>query len=196
VAARGGLGGIALTHRHADHDEAVEPVREGTDAPVAAGDGPADVRLEDGVAVGPLVPLATPGHAPGHFAFRVGTTVALTGDAVLGEGSVFVAEQLAAYLAALRRLRALPLERICPGHGPEVTDPATHLDGYLAHRAERERRLIAALEAGARTEGELLDAAWSDAPTALRPAAAFSLRAHLGKLDEEGRLPSGVERAG
>ena len=41
--------------------------------------------------------------------------------------------------------------------------------------------------------GELLDAAWSDAPDHLRPAAALSLAAHLEKLADEGRLPAGVE---
>ena len=79
-----------------------------------------------------------------------------------------------------------------PGHGPPVWDPDAKLGEYLAHRAERERKLLAALEAGARTEDELLDAAWADAPAALRPAAALTLRAHAGKLRDEGRLPGGV----
>ena len=69
-----------------------------------------------------------------------------------------------------------------------MTDPAAKLDEYLAHRAERERKLLAALEAGAEGEDELLDAAWADAPAAVRPFAAITLRAHLEKLREEGRL--------
>jgi hypothetical protein len=48
---------------------------------------------------------------------------------------------------------------------------------------------VAALRAGLRTRDELLDAAWDDAPPALREAAALTLEAHLGKLREEGRLP-------
>ena len=40
----------------------------------------------------------------------------------------------------------------------------------------------------------MLDAAWDDAPRELRPAAAVTLGAHLEKLEEEGRLPDGVER--
>ena len=78
---------------------------------------------------------------------------------------------------------------LCPGHGPPVHDPAAKIDGYLAHRTERERRLVAALERGLRSERDLLDAAWDDAPPELRAAAALTLRAHLGKLREEGRLP-------
>jgi glyoxylase-like metal-dependent hydrolase (beta-lactamase superfamily II) len=107
---------------------------------------------------------------------------------VLGEGSVFVSGRLREYLAGLRRLRELPLDVLCPGHGDEVWDPAAKLDEYLAHRAERERKLVAALEAGARAEDELLDAAWDDAPRELRGAAAITLRAHLEKLRSEGRL--------
>ena len=58
---------------------------------------------------------------------------------------------------------------LCPGHGPPVWDPDAKLGEYLAHRAERERKLLAALDAGARTEDELLDAAWADAPGGAAP---------------------------
>jgi glyoxylase-like metal-dependent hydrolase (beta-lactamase superfamily II) len=123
--------------------------------------------------------------------------VALTGDAVLGEGSVFIAPDpgaLAGYLDALRALRARALDVLLPGHGPPVDDPAAKLDEYIAHRLDRERRLVAALEAGRRSVDELLDDVWDDAPAALRPAAAVTLAAHLDKLADEGRLPEGVER--
>ena len=53
---------------------------------------------------------------------------------------------------------------------------------------DRERRLLEALDDGLRDEDELLDRVWSDAPPALRPAAALTLRAHLCKLEDEGRL--------
>jgi glyoxylase-like metal-dependent hydrolase (beta-lactamase superfamily II) len=137
------------------------------------------------------VAVATPGHSPDHLALVFGR-VCFTGDAVLGRGSVFVAPApgaLAGYLDSLRRLRAMPLDLLCPGHGPVVTDPAAKLDEYVSHRLERERRLVDALARGLRSEDELLDDVWDDAPAALRPAAATTLRAHLQKLEEEGRLP-------
>jgi glyoxylase-like metal-dependent hydrolase (beta-lactamase superfamily II) len=99
---------------------------------------------------------------------------------------VFVSGRLREYLDGLRRLRALDLELICPGHGDPVTDPAAKLDQYLAHRADRERKLLAALAAGATTEDELLDAAWDDAPANVRQFAAISMRAHMEKLRAEG----------
>jgi glyoxylase-like metal-dependent hydrolase (beta-lactamase superfamily II) len=182
---RGGAAGIVLTHGHADHAGAVEAVAALAEAPLHA--------VRAGERAGPLLAVPTPGHTPDHLAFVAGD-VALTGDAVLGEGSVFVVGQLAEYLDALRTLRARPLKALLPGHGPVVHDPAAKLDEYVAHRLDRERRLLAALDAGARTVDEMLDAAWDDAPARLRRAAAATLGAHLEKLAAEGRLPAGVER--
>jgi hypothetical protein len=54
--------------------------------------------------------------------------------------------------------------------------------------------LLAALDSGARSTAALLDEVWDDAPAALRPAAALTLESHLDKLEQEGRLPEGVQR--
>ncbi|HEX8157461.1 MAG TPA: MBL fold metallo-hydrolase [Solirubrobacteraceae bacterium] len=195
---RGGVGGIALTHDHVDHSGAVEAVRDRAGSPCvgAARLAGAQLILADGDTFGPLRVVATPGHAPDHLAFVAGA-VCFTGDAVLAQSSVFVAPDpgaLGGYLAALERLRAMDLELLCTGHGPPVTDPAGLLDRYLAHRRDRERRLVAALADGLRTIDELLDRVWDDAPASLRLAAAATLAAHLDKLDEEGLLPDGVQR--
>ncbi len=160
-------------------------------------DGPpvgAMPELRDGDAFGPFTAIHVPGHAADHLVFVAGRA-AFTGDAVLGEGSVFIAPgggSLAAYLDGLRRLRALGLERLLPGHGPIVEEPAAKLDEYIGHRLERERRIVEALAAGARTEDELLAAAWDDVPDGLRLPAGWTLQAHLEKLREEGRLPAGM----
>jgi glyoxylase-like metal-dependent hydrolase (beta-lactamase superfamily II) len=155
------------------------------------------VRLEEDVRFGPFRALSTPGHSPDHFAFLAGR-VCFTGDAVLGEGSVFIAPDpgaLSGYLLALGRLREREdLDVLCPGHGPPVWEPQGKLAEYVEHRLERERSLLAALGEGRRTISEMLDAAWSDVPEALRPAAAVTLAAHLDKLEEEQLLPARVER--
>jgi glyoxylase-like metal-dependent hydrolase (beta-lactamase superfamily II) len=194
---RGGLGGIALTHGHADHSEAVAPLRvRFPEAPVAAARGDVDVRLSDHGHFGPLEALTLPGHAPDHLVYLAGP-VGFSGDAVLGEGSVFVAPDpgaLAGYLEGLARLRDRELELLCPGHGPVIDDPRAKIEEYLAHRLERESRLLAALEGGDRTVDQLLDAAWSEIDPRLRPVAAVTLAAHLDKLEGEGRLPPGVQR--
>lgn len=199
VERRGGLGGVALTHDHVDHSGALPAVRaQFPQATVAAARGDVDRLLHDGSAFGPLDVVGTPGHAPDHLAFIAGTA-ALTGDAVLGEGSVFIAPDpgaLTRYLEALEKLRRRDLSVLLPGHGPPVGDPAAKLDEYVAHRLDREHRLVRGLEAGARTVEEMLDAAWDDVPQQLRPAATITLAAHLDKLAAEGRLPAGVQRPG
>jgi glyoxylase-like metal-dependent hydrolase (beta-lactamase superfamily II) len=195
--ARGGLGGLALTHDHPDHAQALPEMRRRfPHAAVAGARGEVDVLLEDGGAFGPLQAVAIPGHSPDHFGF-VADHVLFTGDAILGEGSSLITPYpgaLRAYLESLERLRMCDLALLAPGHGPPVSDVQAKLEEYIAHRLDRERRLLAALAVGARTPDQLLDAAWSDAPAALRPAAAATLAAHLDKLSEEGRLPDGVQR--
>jgi glyoxylase-like metal-dependent hydrolase (beta-lactamase superfamily II) len=197
ITARGGLGGIALTHDHADHSAAVAAIRERyPDAPLAAARGAVDVALRDGTRFGPLEALSTPGHAPDHLAF-VAATVGLSGDAVLGAGSVFIApdpQALAGYLEGLEKLRERHLQMLAPGHGPPIADPEAKLTGYIEHRLDRERRLLAALQGGARSVPEMLEAAWDDVPEILRPAATVTLAAHLDKLADEGRLPDGAHR--
>jgi glyoxylase-like metal-dependent hydrolase (beta-lactamase superfamily II) len=187
-AAGGAIEGVALTHTHPDHSDGAQPLAE------LAGGVP--VRLPtDGEQLGPLTALATPGHAPDHVCL-LADGVCFAGDLVMGQGSVFIMPgegSLADYLDSLRRVRALDLDVLCPGHGPYVWDVAAKLDEYVTHRMERERLLLDALATGARTTDELLDRAWSDVGPELRPVAALSLRAHLDKLRDEGRLPAGFE---
>jgi glyoxylase-like metal-dependent hydrolase (beta-lactamase superfamily II) len=173
---RGGLGGILLTHSHADHSAAVPML----DAPV--------------VEAGPMKVVHTPGHAEDHVCF-VMDGVCFTGDLILGEGSTFVPPDggsLTAYLDSLHRIGELDLALLCPGHGPYVTDPQAKIREYIEHRLDRERKLLAALESGERSRARLLDAAWDDVPDEMRPAAAVVMQAHLEKLDAEGRLPDGL----
>lgn len=189
-AAGGSVEGIVLTHSHPDH-------AEGAPSLASLAGGVEVVAPSGGEQVGPFRAVATPGHAPDHVSLLLGR-VLFAGDMVLGEGSVFVGGgdgSMGAYLDSLRRLRALPLDVILPGHGPAVWEPHAKLDEYLEHRLDRERRVLAAVSDRAATRDEVLDAAWSDvdldAGPYLRLAAGLTLDAHVEKLRAEGRLPTG-----
>ena len=194
ASAAGPIAGIVLTHSHLDHSDAAPAL--------AARMGGVEVVLPaDGQDVGPFSAIATPGHSADSVCLLYGR-VLFTGDTVLGAGSVFIAPgegSLASYFESLEKLLELDAEAICPGHGPLVTDPAAKLREYRDHRLEREAKVIAALDAGARTRDDLLDRAWGEvdfaAAPVLRTAAGASLAAHLEKLADEGRLPDGVEPA-
>jgi glyoxylase-like metal-dependent hydrolase (beta-lactamase superfamily II) len=177
---RGGIGLILLSHSHIDHAAGAERLDSEVVLP-RGGEEHGGLRVVD-----------TPGHAADHVCFLTADRVCFAGDLVLGEGSSFVPPDggsLAAYMDSLRRIEAEPLELICPGHGPWVTDPAAKLAEYVEHREMRERRLLAALERGERSREALLAEAWDDVPAELLPVAALVMEAHLEKLESEGRIP-------
>ena len=179
--ARGGIGTVLLTHDHGDHADGVE--RLGVEV----------TRPADGEVVAGLRAIVTPGHADEHLCFVAGSAC-FTGDLILGQGSTIVGPRdmggsLLHYMESLRKLQELELDVLYPGHGAEVHDPAAKIAEYIAHRQEREDRLVAALDRGERRRAALLEEVWDDVPKQLRPAAAIAMQAHLEKLDDEGRLP-------
>jgi glyoxylase-like metal-dependent hydrolase (beta-lactamase superfamily II) len=183
--ARGGIGTVLLTHSHGDHADGVEML------------GVEPAHPEDGETVAGLETIATPGHAVDHVCF-LRERVCFTGDLILGWGSTIIGPRdfggsLADYMNSLRRLQRLELDLLLPGHGPEVGDPAAKIAEYIAHRTDREDRLVAGLDRGERSRAALLAEVWDDVPEELRGPAAIAMQAHLEKLEDEGRLPAGMK---
>ena len=196
LAALDGLAPVAVlvTHTHPDHAPAANALAAGLGVPaVARMDGPeftADRTVADGdtMTVGGLTieVLATPGHTPDSTCFRIGDRL-FTGDHVMG-GSTVIVDDMADYLASLRRLLGIGLKTIHPGHGPVIEDAEAIVSEYVEHRLEREAQILAAVERGARTVGEVVADVYSEVDPALHPAAAISVDAHLRKLAGEGRV--------
>jgi glyoxylase-like metal-dependent hydrolase (beta-lactamase superfamily II) len=180
--------GIVLTHDHMDHAAGAERL-------AAMAGGVPLLHPGGGDEAGPFDVIPSPGHSPDSVCL-LHRRVCFSGDTVLGDGSVFVPAGgggLAVYLAALERLRDLELDAICPGHGPVVWEPRERIEHYIAHRLEREQKVLDAIGAGASNDDEILERAWDDAPLeipVIRAAAAATLAAHLEKLRDEGRLPA------
>jgi glyoxylase-like metal-dependent hydrolase (beta-lactamase superfamily II) len=191
---------VLLTHIHPDHADGARDFADRVGAPLAAlAPGWASPGAPDLAGGGPLAaaglelePLPTPGHAADHCCFLLpAERAAFTGDHVLGRGTTVVewpGGDMAAYLRSLELLLDRDPARLYPGHGPVVDDPRDRVEGYLAHRREREAQVLAALEAGDRTPAEVVARVYADVAPVLHPAAELSVRAHLAKLVAEGRV--------
>lgn len=189
---------IVLTHRHPDHAPGAARLSEAVGAPVYALRPEEDERpirhnqvIEAG-GIG-LRAVHTPGHTSDHLAFLLEDRGFLfTGDAVLGRGTSIVDPpdgDMAAYVRSLREMRTLGPRAIYPGHGPVVFDARGRLDAYIAHRAKRERQVVAALLRGPASPEEMVPAIYGgEVAESMFPYAARSVLAHLLKLEKEGRV--------
>jgi glyoxylase-like metal-dependent hydrolase (beta-lactamase superfamily II) len=159
--------------------------------------------LEDGARISgagyTLRALHTPGHAPDHLCFLLEEERALfTGDVVLGVGTTVIpldGGDLGQYLASLRRLLALDVQRIYPGHGPVIENAKAKLQQYLDHRLERERQILAELSGGPKTVMEMVRSIYREYPANLYPAAGQSVESHLIKLERERRVARDASKA-
>ncbi len=95
---------------------------------------------------------------------------------------------MADYMRSIERVRALPVRSLVPGHGPPSRGVEPLLAQLLAHRHEREAKVLRALANGPLTEGALREEVYKDTPGAAATLAARTLEAHLIKLIDEGKV--------
>lgn len=191
----GRVAAVLVTHDHPDHAPGAAAFAAVVGAPLYASRLEGAERLRDGQVVRAggiqVACVATPGHAADHVAFWIEEEGALfTGDAVLGRGTSFIDPpegDLAQYLRSLKRMLDLGPRTIYPGHGPVVLDARAKLEEYLAHRAERDEQVLAALGAGLATIPEMVESIYAEYPLEVRPLAERSVLAHLLKLESEGK---------
>lgn len=183
----GALAGRSATMRRLA-DEGVAGGGEGLDH-----DFTPDALLADGARLaaegGAVEALWTPGHSGSHLSFAWRGAV-FSGDLAMGWASSLVSPpdgDLGAFLASCARLRDRAPRRLYPGHGAPVEAAAARLDWLIAHRAERESQIRAALDgagAGGSHVSDLAAAVYSGLDPALRPAAERNIFAHLIDLHE------------
>jgi len=199
---------IILTHLHPDHVGGVGALVEhlGGRAAVAAHRLTAEalagtVRVDRLIEDEEVIELAgephlflralhTPGHARGHLCFYEERTGALlTGDNIVGLGSVLIDPpegNMQDYLRSLERLRSLPnLTVLFGAHGPAIGGPRAKIEEYVAHRLEREAKILEAVREGASTTPEIVARVYTDVHPKAHAMAERAVLAHLEKLAAE-----------
>ena len=191
---------ILVTHTHSDHAPGAAGLKERTGAELLGFDErdgfTPDTAIGEGFRLEAtefrLASLYTPGHASNHLCYLLEEERMLfSGDHVMEGSTVVIAPpdgDMAAYLDALQRLRAMRLRTIAPGHGHLIEDPRGKLDEYLTHRGQREQAILAAVDDGVSTVDEIVSRVYVDVPDALHPVARYSVHAHLLKLAAERRV--------
>lgn len=204
--------GIVVTHHHPDHTGGVAAARARFGVPVIG-----HTRLAERLAVdrvvgdGDTIALASPDrdwtlrvlHVPGHTRDSIAlwvprTRALLVGDLVPGgPGSVIVDPpdgDMGEYLASLERLAALEPRTLFPAHGSPQGAAVRRICALIAHRREREAKVLGALGDAPAELAALLERAYADTPRELWPLAERSLVAHLELLERGGRAVRHGER--
>jgi len=197
---------IFVTHTHPDHSPAAQALAELTGATRIGRPPPPgkyqdygfipDTIMADGDRFATdefvLHAVHTPGHASNHLCYlHEASGWLFTGDHVMNGSSVVIDPpdgSMADYLASLRRLQQLELNKLAPGHGELLDDPAGEFAWIIEHRLDREARVVAALDSfHEKTDEELVREVYDEVDPHLHPVAMRSLLAHLIKLEEGGK---------
>lgn len=173
-------------------DEHQEAVEWSFRPDLAVADGELVARGGRGAAGWSLRAVHTPGHTPNHLCFALPEeSILFTGDHVMGWSTTVVSPpdgDMAAYVDSLRKVAGRDDAVLWPTHGPPVGTPRDYLAYLIEHRLERERQILSVLESGVTEVGDIVAVLYADVDPALHKPAARSVRAHLRKLADEGRI--------
>lgn len=203
----GRIDAVLATHTHPDHSPAAKALAEATGAKVMGKPAPVQGRQDSGFAPGTVLndgdrvtvgslalrALHTPGHASNHLCYLLeGTGLLFTGDHLMQGSTVVIAPpdgSMLEYLRSLERLRTEPVNRLAPGHGFTIEDAQAEIVRIIAHRLQREGKVLERLgRAGTANLDTLVVSVYDDVDPRLHPVAKGSLLAHLLKLEEDGRV--------
>ncbi|MDY3126847.1 MAG: MBL fold metallo-hydrolase [Corynebacterium sp.] len=205
--AGGHIGLILLTHRHDDHADGAQRLRQLTGAEVRAFDpsycSSGAAKLTDGeiISIDGITPTVEVAHTPGHTSDSVSFLVwsgeakesalegIITGDTIVGRHTTLLSEtdgDLGAYLETLDMLEKRGKDvALLPGHGPDQDDVSVVARKYIDRRHYRLDQIQKLWdEHGKDIELKfMIDQMYDDVDPVLRHAAEQSTRAALKYLD-------------
>jgi glyoxylase-like metal-dependent hydrolase (beta-lactamase superfamily II) len=203
---RGAIDSVLVTHTHGDHSPGAKQLATATGAMLlgrpAPGDGRQDLSFvpqrvvedRDAITVGDMAlrALHTPGHASNHVCYLLeGSGLLFTGDHLMQGSTVVIAPpdgNMSDYLNSLARLQHEAVTRLAPGHGLTIEDGQAEIKRIIAHRLQREAKVLECLQQlGPATVDDLVARVYDDVDPRLHPLAKSSLLAHLQKLEADGR---------
>jgi glyoxylase-like metal-dependent hydrolase (beta-lactamase superfamily II) len=205
AAAVGKIRWVLVTHTHRDHSPAAAVLAKRVGAELLGRPAPEgghqdmtfapDRILEDGDCLNvdgiDIEAIRTPGHASNHVCYRhAEQDWIFTGDHVIDGSTVVINPpdgNMKDYLESLEKLKRRNPLALAPGHGDLINDPQRLVDWIIAHRLEREAKVLLALRANPRlTSMELVPHVYADVDKKLYGWAERSLLAHLIKLQADG----------
>lgn len=206
---------ILITHTHMDHSPLAAPLKDWCGAPTWAFGPHGAGKLREGITVeeggdmaftpdhtvqdGDVIEgtgwsvegVFTPGHTSNHMSFALREEKALLcGDHLMGWSTTVVSPpdgDMAAYFASLEKVRARDDLSLWPTHGPPVMDPKPFIEAVIEHRKAREVQIAACLADGIETIPDMVARMYAAVDTALHPAAALSVYAHMIHMVGDGR---------
>lgn len=194
---------IFASHTHQDHSPAVALIAaELGDVDVIGIPAERDQQFEDHTFVptqqpddgeafeleaGLVTAIHTPGHVGNHVCYLIEEHGLLTtGDHLMNGSTVVIIPpkgSMKDYIESLEKLQSFNIRVMAPGHGDVINNPQEVVEWTIAHRLEREAKVVAALTTDkAQAIVALVPIVYADVDESLHGIAALSLHAHLIKL--------------